>query len=214
MARPGRRAEILQTAKHLFGTKGYHATTVRDIAGDVRMQPGSLYAHVSSKLDLLYEVMEEGAGRFLSALEPIARSRGPAAERLRRALEAHLGVICEHLGLATVFFSEWKTLDAERRRLIQEKRDRYEAMLGEIIADGVRSGEFGPVDQKFARLLVLSAANWAYQWYSPHGPLSQAEIAYRFASLILDGLRPRPAAGPPPPEPPHAKVGPRVEVGP
>lgn len=192
MPREGRKEQILQAAKALFSARGYHGTTVRDIAGYTGMLSGSLYAHISSKQDLLYEIMKEAADRFLGALRPIATGPGSAREKLRQAIVAHVQVVAGSLDAATVFLQEWRHLDGPRRADIQARRDEYEALLAGILRQGVAAGEFRPVDEKCARFLILGAANWLYTWYDPQGPLSPQEVGERFADLVLGGLEARP----------------------
>lgn len=189
MPRPGRRDQIVDAALELFSGRGYHATTIRDIAEASGMQSGSLYAHISTKEDLLFEIVNNGADRFLGALEPVVAGPGSAAEKLRRGLGAHIAVVAGHIQAARIFLHEWRAIGPERRAVIQAKRDRYEALWAQIVREGVSSGEFRPVEERFARMLVLSAANWLYTWYDPDGPLSPQEAADRFADLILGGLQ-------------------------
>lgn len=188
MPRQGRREEVLEAAVSLFSRKGYHATTVRDIAELVGMQSGSLYAHIASKEDLLYAIVMEAADRFMAAIAPIAESGEPAGEKLRQAMAAHIRVVASSPAAATVFLHEWKALSPERRAAVADRRAAYEGQLARIIHDGVASGEFRPVDATFVRLLVLSAVNWVYQWYQPGGPLGPDEVASRFHAIILRGI--------------------------
>lgn len=189
MPKVGRREEILTIACRLFSQKGYHGTTIRDISDACGILAGSLYAHINSKEDLLYEITERGARAFLESLRPIVESEKTAVEKLRQGLRAHIRVIEKNLEAATVFFHEWKALTDERRAKIQKKRDEYEALWARILSEGVERGEFADLDQKFARLLILSAGNWLYQWYCPNGKLSADEIADRFVNMMLRGFQ-------------------------
>ncbi|MFZ5818175.1 MAG: TetR/AcrR family transcriptional regulator [Bacillota bacterium] len=188
MPRPGRRDEVLEAAVKLFSRKGYNGTTVREIAEEVGMQSGSLYAHYSSKEDLLFELVMQAADQFMAAIAPIAGGAGPAAERLRQAMAAHIRVVAASPEAATVFLHEWRALSPVRRELVSDRRREYERELGRIIRQGVESGEFRPVDETFVRLLVLSAVNWVYQWYRPGGPLGPDEVAGRFCEILLKGI--------------------------
>ncbi|GGE25899.1 TetR family transcriptional regulator [Marinithermofilum abyssi] len=188
MSRKGRKEQILQEASHLFSHKGYHGTKIRDISEASGILSGSLYAHIQSKEDLLFEITDRGGDAFLDALRPIVESEAPAEEKFRRGLKAHVRVIAENLEAATVFFHEWKALTDERRKIIQEKRDEYEALWARILDDGERRGEWQLTDAKFTRLLLLSAANGLYQWYRPEGDLTPEEIARRFADILLNGV--------------------------
>lgn len=192
MGRPGRKEELLQAAVTLFSQKGYHATTVREIAEACGMQSGSIYAHIASKEDLLFQIVIEVADRFMEQVGPIARGEGRAAVKLGRAMAAHIAVVTDSLETATIFLHEWRALSPDRREAVAARRTAYEELFAAIIREGVASGEFAPsVDERFARLLVLSAANWVYQWYRPQGGLDPTAVAERFAELILGGIERR-----------------------
>src|SRR5215217_2286039 len=107
-----RRSELTREAARLFAERGYHGTSIGDLAQALGVQKGSLYAHISSKQDLLYETMREGANAFHGALDEV-RDEGPAVERIRLAMRAHLRVVAEQLDVATVFIREWRYLEGE-----------------------------------------------------------------------------------------------------
>src|SRR5438477_11609116 len=89
-----RRNELLRQAARLFAEKGYHGTSTGDLAEAMGVQKGSLYAHIRSKEDLLWEVAHDGAAAFHAALDSIPDDL-PATEKIRLALRAHLGVVAE-----------------------------------------------------------------------------------------------------------------------
>ena len=184
-----RRAEMVRAAARLFSERGYHGTSMQHLAEALGLQRGSLYAHIGSKEELLFDVVDEGAERFLERGQHAVDFSGIASVRLRRLLIGHIETAIEHLDAATVFLNEWRYLSPELRALIQEKRDRYEAMVRSIIEDGIAAGEFRrDVNLRFAVRLVLSAGNWTYAWFRPGGELGPREIGERFAELIIRGL--------------------------
>jgi AcrR family transcriptional regulator len=186
-----RRQQIEDAASALFRERGYSATSVRDIARAIDLQGGSLYAHVASKEDVLWAIVERAAERFHTAVRPIASdSTAPAAQRLRRMVRAHAGVVTADLGNATVFLHEWRFLGDARRAEVARRRDEYEALFRQVIAEGVATGEFVAEDPKLAATLILSALNGIAGWYSPDGPLPAAEIADRYADLFMRALAP------------------------
>src|SRR6266511_6138703 len=109
-----RRQELARQAARLFAEKGFHGTSMEDVASAIGVQKPSLYEYVSSKQDLLYETMRDGAQAFHAALDSIDE-RLPAVANLRLALRAHLRVVAEQLDIATVFVREWRYLEGERR---------------------------------------------------------------------------------------------------
>lgn len=187
-----RRAEMARAAARLFSQRGYHGTSMQHLADALGLQRGSLYAHIGSKQELLFDVVDEGADRFLQRGTEAVAMQGPAAARLRRLLVGHIETAIEHLDSATVFLNEWRYLPADLRALIKEKRDRYENMVRMIVSDGIAAGDFrADTDVGFAARLVLSAGNWTYTWYRPDGDLGPQEIGERFAELLIRGLEAR-----------------------
>ena len=188
--RTPRRAELVRAAARLFSERGYHGTSMRDLGEALGLRRGSLYAHIVSKEELLFDVVDEGAERFLARAEGAAAAESSATERLRLFLKGHIETAIEHIEAATVFLNEWRYLSDGRRAGVEAKRDRYEGILRGIVAEGVASGEFrSGADVRFAVLLVLSAGNWVYEWYRPGGELGPTEIAERFSDLIVTGLK-------------------------
>src|SRR3954466_8103297 len=104
-----RREELTREAARLFARKGYHGTSIGDVAEAMGWQKASLYAHISSKEDLLYDTMLDGARAFHGALDAIDDAL-PATEKIRLALRAHLRIAAEQLDVATVFVQEWRYL--------------------------------------------------------------------------------------------------------
>src|SRR5881628_2481056 len=104
-----RRNELTRAAARLFAQKGYHGTSIGDLAEAMGVQKGSLYAHIRSKQDLLYDTMAEGARAFHAALDVIPEE-APAADKIRLALRSHLRVVADQLDVATVFVQEWRYL--------------------------------------------------------------------------------------------------------
>jgi AcrR family transcriptional regulator len=182
-----RRSELTRQAARLFAEKGYHGTSIGDLAEAMGVQKGSLYAHIESKADLLWEVAREGAAAFHAALDEIPDEL-PATQKIRLALRAHLRVVAEQLDIATVFVREWRYLDGDRRDAFIAERRRYEERFRALFREGRELGDLRTdLDDATATLLALSAANWAYTWLrSGEGT---DDLADRFYALLLDGMR-------------------------
>ena len=182
-----KRSELTRLAARLFAERGYHGTSIGDLAKALGVQKGSLYAHIDSKQDLLYEAMAEGARAFHAALDSIPDDAAPS-ERIRLSLRAHLRVVAEQLDVATVFVREWRYLEGERAEEFLAERRRYEERFRALFREGREVGALRTdLDDHAAALLVLSAANWAYTWL-PEGADTDA-LADRFFAILLDGIR-------------------------
>jgi len=182
-----RREELVTVASRLFAERGYHGTSIGDLAEAMGVQKGSLYAHISSKQDLLYETMLEGARAFHAGLDAINDSLRPS-EKIRLALRSHLRVVADQLDVATVFVQEWRYLEGERRGEILGERRRYEERVRALFREGRELGELrSDLDDATAALLALSASNWAYTWLRPGA--DTYELADRFFELLINGMR-------------------------
>lgn len=193
-----RREEILNTAGELFRDRGYHATGMREIASRLDLKGSSLYSHISSKEELLWELVNQAADAFLAAARAVDPDLPPAG-RLAALVAAHLRVIEGNLPFATVFFQDWAFLPPERKERVIARRDAYERFFEDAIAEGIRAGEFTAPDARLATLFVMSALNWTYQWLRPGGRLEHGALSAGYAQLVLNALghaapAPRPAA--------------------
>lgn len=187
--RSERRHQIQAVAEQLFHEKGYLATSMRDIADEMKMKGGgSLYAHIKGKEDLLWDIADEAIHAFFRALEPILAKDLPPDQKLREAMIAHMLTITAHLGSATVYFDEWRHLSEPRRTEFMARRDEYEHLFGQFIHVGIAAGILHPLDERLARLYILGAMNEIRRWYKPEGRLSAQEVAANIAGMILGGL--------------------------
>src|ERR671929_630018 len=98
---PAGRGDLARLAPRLFAERGYQATSLADLAEELGVQKPSLYHHIASKADLLWEVAREGAEAFHAALDAVPENVA-ATERIRLALHAHLRVVSDQLDVATV----------------------------------------------------------------------------------------------------------------
>jgi AcrR family transcriptional regulator len=179
---------ILDAATDLFSQNGYGGTTIRDIAKVVGVLPGSLYAHIQSKDEVLLEIVEAGIDHFLETAEATASIKDPE-QRLRAAIKGHVTVVSENPNRMLVVFHQWRYLEGENRARVLEKRRRYEEIFAKIIKSGVRAGTFSKqLDQRIALLSLLGSLNWTAEWLHPEGPRDPEEIADRLADTILMGL--------------------------
>ncbi len=181
------RSELTRTAARLFAEKGYHGTSIGDIADALGVQKASLYHHVASKQQLLAETALDGAQAFHAALDAVSE-RLPAVERIRLALRAHLQVVAEQLDVATVFVQEWRYLEGEPRERFVAERRHYEERIRALFRDGVDRSELRTdLDVAVAARLFLSVGNWAYTWLQ--AGRGTDELADLFFALLVDGMR-------------------------
>ena len=177
----------MAAAARLFAERGYHGTSMADLADALGVQKGSLYSLTESKQALLVVVTREGSTAFARALEAVPEEAEPL-ERIRRALRAHLEVVAGQLHAATVFTREWRFLEEPELTDFRGRRRRYEEGWRDLFRDASERGALrSDLDVDAAVLLVLSAANWAYTWL--RDGVDTAALADRFFAILLDGVR-------------------------
>lgn len=194
MVETTRRQAIEDAASSLFREHGYSGTSVRDIARAVDIQGASLYAHVTSKQEVLWSIVERLASRFEAAADAI-ETADPGATTfgweayLVALARAHVGVVTDDIEGASVFVNEWRALQGQRRDQTLRRRDAYEARFRSVIAAGNHAGAFDAPDPVVAAAYLLTALNGLVGWYRPAGRLSAAAIADRYADLSLRAVQ-------------------------
>jgi TetR/AcrR family transcriptional regulator, cholesterol catabolism regulator len=184
-----RREEIFDAAARIFHEKGYEATSIQDVADAVGILKGSLYYYITSKEDLLFQVIDEVHRESLEKLDALKQVEGDSLVRLRRFIESHVENNARNLVRIGVFFHDFRSLSPERRAQIVAERDLYDKALRSLIREGQVEGVVAEdVDPKLTAMAILGMMNWIYQWYRPDGSHSPERIAREFANLVLAGV--------------------------
>lgn len=188
MVEISRRRAIEDAASDLFRRHGYAATSVRDIARALDIRGPSLYAHVASKEDVLWSIVDRVASRFEASARAALAGADDAEAALRRLVGAHVAVVTGDVGEAQVFIHEWRHLSDDRRDAVLRRRDAYEAAFRGVIADGIATGTFAMVDTTVATTFLLTALNGIPSWYRVDGPVGPAQLAECYADLAIRSL--------------------------
>ena len=182
------RQKILDAAAQIFSEKGYHAASMRDIARAVNLQKASLYHHVSGKQDILLELLDQAMDILIDRIGSVVSQNGSPEEKLRLAMQVYLESLISERDLAAVLLFEHRSLDADLKSRHFPRRDRFEGLWRDLVADGVAAGTFDWDDPAQAARALLGVMNWTITWYRFDGPLTGREIANQFAGLFLNGL--------------------------
>jgi AcrR family transcriptional regulator len=189
LAAKGGTADLIRAAAiELFNEHGYEATSLRQIAGQVGIQVGSLYNHLSSKESLLYSIMTQIMEDLLSTLDEALAGKVGAPERLREAIRVHVGFHATRADEVFIGNSELRSLAPAHRKAVVELRDAYESRFLDIIELGIADGSFKVSDAKLATWSVLAIATSTSTWYRPEGRLELDGISQFFADFVLNGI--------------------------
>jgi TetR/AcrR family transcriptional regulator, cholesterol catabolism regulator len=177
--------DILAAAVELFASRGFDATSIRDIATAARVQPASVYYYYPAKEALLIAIVDQAAAQVTTQILAAARASDPW-QRLEQACAAHLSALLHGEGELRVLATEIpsRRTGAVHLALIRT-RDAYEDVFRDLVAAlPVRAG----VDRSYLRLTLLGAINWTLIWYRPGGD-SPAVIAQRIVAIIRQGAQ-------------------------
>ena len=185
-----REQQIVDTAARIFRRQGYAATTIQEVADEVGILKGSLYHYMKTKEDLLYRIISEIHEDALRNVTETSKRSGPAVQRLRHFLEAHIANFEVNMDKISVYYSEYRHLEGERRRETLAKRARYEEFVCGMIRDGQSEGSFCPdIDPALAERAILTMANSVHMWFRPDGPWTVEIVARDITDIALHGLR-------------------------
>ena len=182
------RDEIILSAAQIFREKGFHATSMQDIADSVQLQKSSLYHHINSKQEILLAVLDRALDVLIEDIEPIAKSDGSSEEKLKLAMARYIDRVTRSADLAAVLLLEHRSLEPQLRARHIARRDRFEDLWRRIVREGVDRGEFKPMDISIVTFALLGVQNWLITWYQEGGRLSGEQLADQFAEIFLHGL--------------------------
>ena len=181
-----RRDEIIRVAARIFAAKGYHAATLEEIAGEIGVTKPALYYHISSKEEILREII----GRIMEPMEEfikVGRSNLPPRERIKRMIGVLVEFGAERKETTLIAFEQVNLLPQESQDALRRRQKDVEQVLQQTLKDGVEQGHFIVDDIKIASIAILAVANWVYRWYRADGDLTPAQIADRFINLLENG---------------------------
>ncbi|MET0287843.1 MAG: TetR/AcrR family transcriptional regulator [Polyangiales bacterium] len=178
------RGRLLRAAAHLFLTRGYAETTVREIAREVGILSGSIFHHFASKEAILEAVMTEASARHAEQMQAAAASEKTARARLRAMVRSELAAIHGEGGEALILLvTGWRSLGADAKRRALAHRERYEATWLQVI-DAAKA-DLVKMEPLILRRLIYGMTAATAHWYRPKGPLSLDELSDQIMTLVV-----------------------------
>jgi len=182
------REQILAAAVQLFAEYGYHAAPLRDIARIAGIQAASIYHHYPNKQALLTEIMETHMQHLNNGLAYILRTHTDPLQRLHEAIAHHIRLHTTYKSEFFIVDTELRSLEGESRPYILSLRDKYEALLQELLQDGIERGVFRPTDVKIASYALIAMCTEVAAWFRPDGRLSVQQVILMYREFITQGL--------------------------
>ncbi|MCU1716125.1 TetR/AcrR family transcriptional regulator [Pseudomonas sp. 5P_3.1_Bac2] len=179
------RGKLLQTAAHLFRSKGYERTTVRDLASAVGIQSGSIFHHFKSKDEILRSVMEETIRYNTAMMQADLAHASDIRSRVLALIRCELQSIMGGTGEAmAVLVYEWRSLSEEGQAFILKLRDEYEQLWLQVLIEAKEAG-FVKADPFILRRLLMGALSWTNTWFRPEGPMTLDQLAEEALYMVI-----------------------------
>lgn len=184
-----RRDEILEKAARLFRKSGYAATSMRMIAAACNMEASSLYNHLSSKQDLLDELLFSVAAEFTSGMEKIESVDSHAYEKLESLVDLHIDLTLRWPNRIALVTGEWIHLEEPRLKEYLLLRNDYENRFRKLMQEGIEKGILKKMDTELSLYSILSSLHWLYSWTARHPQVRPELIRRELKTSLLSGLR-------------------------
>ena len=185
-----RRDEIIKASARIFAEKGYHSTTLDEIAREIGVTKPALYYHISSKEEILREII----GKIMEAMEEVirvGRSNLPPREKVGKMVQMLVKSGTERKETTLIAFEQVKLLSQRSRDALRRRQKDVEQVLQQTLKEGVEEGCFAIDDIKMASFAIIAVSNWVYRWYRPDGYLKPTQIADQLIHLLENGYMKR-----------------------
>lgn len=181
--------EVLQSAANIFFAKGFHATSIEDVARDVGMLKGSLYYYIKSKDDLLFQLLLAGIEDSDAFIAKQIDPAGEPVQQLERAICAQIDYIIQHRVPFGLFLHEFDSLSGKRQHKLISVMSRYNNRFVELVRKGQEENKVIAGEPWIIVNGILGMCNWLYRWYDPEQGSDAEQIKNVFVQMILRGIR-------------------------
>jgi AcrR family transcriptional regulator len=189
-APPATADRLVETAASLFRARGYARSSTRQLGDMLGIRGASLYHHIKSKEDILYEICVRSLTTITADVQAAKDEESEPDERLRAMVRAHLAAALSDRDLHATMLTELRELSPERREDIVRRRAEYEAVIRTELVEDQRQGALrADMDVKYMTLGLLNLLNWTIFWYEPDSGLSPVELADVLFELYFKGTR-------------------------
>lgn len=188
-----KREAVLHAAVRSFNEKGFHATSLDDVASALNVTKPTIYHYFASKDEILFECVRRGLDSIRRAAEAVESEGGGGLERLRRLMRDYAVVMTQDFGMCVTRTADHELSDESRARFRALKRE-IDQTVRRVVEQGMADGTLAGGDPRLVTFTLTGALNWIARWYDPAGPLSPQQIAEGTVATLMAGLAAHPSA--------------------
>jgi len=185
--REAKRQAVLQAAAQLFNERGFHATSLDDIAARLHVSKPTLYYYVKNKDEILLQCVSQGLEMTLQGIEASRAAGGDAVAQLRACMQVYAGIVMQPFGMCLIRVGDEEVPEPSRTELRRMKSE-IDLAFRRLVAQGVREGSLAPCDPKMTAFTIAGALSWIGRWYQPGGDCTPEQVAQQCINTLLGGV--------------------------
>lgn len=189
--RETKRNAVLTAAAQLFNERGFHATSLDDIAARLNVSKPTLYYYVKNKDEILIECVRRGLNMMHEGIEETRHAGGQAIDQLMACIRVYTRIVTMDFGMCVIRVSD-DEFPPQSRKELRRLKSGIDMEFRRLVAESVAQGSIKPCDPKMTAFLIAGALSWIGRWYEPGGDYTAEQIATEYIATLRDGLLPRP----------------------
>ena len=187
-----KRDAVLHVAAQMFNERGFHATSLDDIAARLNVTKPTLYYYVKNKDAILLACVKKGLDMTLEGIDASRAAGGNAIDQLRACMRTYAEVVTQPFGMCLIRVGDEEVPESSRTELRRLKSE-IDHAFRRLVEQGVQEGVLAPCDPKMAAFVIAGGLSWIGRWYQPQGAYSADQIIEQCTQLLLQGVLARPA---------------------
>ncbi len=190
--REAKRNAVLQAAAQLFNERGFHATSLDDIAARLNVTKPTLYYYVKNKDEILLQCVSKGLTMMLEGIDASRAAGGKAIDQLMTCMQVYARIVTMDFGMCLIRVGD-EQLPPESRKELRRLKSAIDQEFRRLVAEGVAEGSLQPCDPKMTAFVIAGALSWIGRWYQPDGEYTPEQVAQQCIATLCDGVLRRPA---------------------
>ncbi|OGB08081.1 MAG: TetR family transcriptional regulator [Burkholderiales bacterium RIFCSPHIGHO2_12_FULL_65_48] len=190
--REAKRNAVLQAAAQLFNERGFHATSLDDIAARLNVTKPTLYYYVKNKDEILLQCVGKGLVMMLEGIDASRAAGGKAIDQLMTCMQVYARIVTMDFGMCLIRVGD-EQVPPESRKELRRLKSAIDQEFRRLVAEGVAEGSIQPCDPKITAFVIAGALSWIGRWYQPGGEYTAEQVAQQCIATLCDGVLRRPA---------------------
>lgn len=185
-----KRAALLREAGRAFSLRGYHNTSLEDVAKTLDVTKAALYYYVKNKQEILFECHMMSLDFGDEAMKYCEEHGKTGLEKVLLLMDKYVRTITSEMGSFAVL-REYDALEPQNKAIVGKRRDKFDRAFRRLISEGIADGTVRKVNAKLTVFFFMGSINWMTRWFTPEGSATGEEIARSLVDLVKGALQSR-----------------------